>query len=371
MVLITPHLKMLAKCWEAAVRDYAILTLPLQFSTQLPSKGTYFTSDSAEAVLPCFNECWYVLLHAAILWEGQLGLLAKEVPPTQPESAFPLPITGNETKEMYSLFLGLIVQGLCNPNFSEETSILQSLLHSLYSLLAAKWSRGYVPTSPIVVVELLGVLHRMLLTCKNRALHQDIVATAVLIRKILMENSIESHFEDITKGFMRIIGVILLPWLPEDGHKMDSQTLSPEDKMILPKAISLLSNVVQFSAAVDRLENSMCVVYLLLKCAAHPNVYASCKSDILLALQYTLAVDTEEKQQIVASAILSLIGNSSSSADSAISGMNKDTKLILLAMLLHSSDLSQPEVSGEVVRAVEYVAKCTEEDPKVSAVQGT
>lgn len=47
--LVEPELDTLRDCWHAALRDWALLTLPVQYATQLAEAGgAFFTSDSVQ-----------------------------------------------------------------------------------------------------------------------------------------------------------------------------------------------------------------------------------------------------------------------------------------------------------------------------------
>lgn len=41
ITLVQPELPTLSRLWLAMLRDYALLTLPAEFSSQLPPEGTY------------------------------------------------------------------------------------------------------------------------------------------------------------------------------------------------------------------------------------------------------------------------------------------------------------------------------------------
>lgn len=47
--LVNPELNVLVGCWLAALRDSALLFLPVEFKSQLPENGgTFYTNDSSE-----------------------------------------------------------------------------------------------------------------------------------------------------------------------------------------------------------------------------------------------------------------------------------------------------------------------------------
>jgi hypothetical protein len=45
ITLVQPELPTLSRLWLAALKDYALLTLPAEFSSQLPPDGKYYTHN--------------------------------------------------------------------------------------------------------------------------------------------------------------------------------------------------------------------------------------------------------------------------------------------------------------------------------------
>lgn len=67
--LVTPELSALITHWLSALRDYALLNLPNEFSNQLPPEGgAYYTIESADSCRPFYRRCWPTILLAAVTW---------------------------------------------------------------------------------------------------------------------------------------------------------------------------------------------------------------------------------------------------------------------------------------------------------------
>ena len=71
------------------------------------------------------------------------------------------------------------MEALCSPRISDSTDTILSCLRSLDSLLSLPWTRKQVANDPIVGIEILNVLHRLLLTrdsCKSQTINLLIVS---------------------------------------------------------------------------------------------------------------------------------------------------------------------------------------------------
>ncbi|RXG72793.1 HEAT repeat-containing protein 5B [Armadillidium vulgare] len=74
LVLVMPELISLSRYWLAALKDHALLSLPPEFSSQLPHDGgAFYTNETAEVVRSYYKSSWPPILLAAALWLRSTG----------------------------------------------------------------------------------------------------------------------------------------------------------------------------------------------------------------------------------------------------------------------------------------------------------
>ena len=148
--LVAPQLPSLSKYWLSAHKDHALLTLPQEFSSQLPHDGgAFYTSDTIEIVRPVYRASWPPILHAAALWLCTNG--------------FEVESQSNLSIERFHLLFGICMEALCNPKSSEPLSYVIVCLKSLQQLLSHPFPESLLGKDSQLSVELCNVLHRLLL----------------------------------------------------------------------------------------------------------------------------------------------------------------------------------------------------------------
>lgn len=213
MELLDPHLPRLSHYWLAALKDQAYLSLPPQFSSQLPpSGGTFYSNDVMDCVKPYYQDNWPSLLHAAAIWlaSGGFDTLEKSSeglpqpqlvpsavqmlpPPTAPPPGVPGGIVpGTDVRRDYfHLVLGLSVQALCTPATLDEPQTVAHCLRAVKRLFKAPFSRSLLSCDSQLSIEVLSVMHRLLLTCQSKAMHTVALEVAILVGEALKQ-SVES-----------------------------------------------------------------------------------------------------------------------------------------------------------------------------------
>uniref|UniRef100_A0A8D0BTM0 HEAT repeat-containing protein 5B n=1 Tax=Salvator merianae TaxID=96440 RepID=A0A8D0BTM0_SALMN len=185
ITLVQPELPTLSRLWLAALKDYALLTLPAEFASQLPPDGgAFYTPETIDTARLHYRNSWAPILHAVALWLNSTGFTASEsaddvstaVPnpqkcttsillnqaPGTPPSAKSLQETN---KDRMHLILGVSIQFLCSPRPEEPVEHVTSCLQALHTLLDSPCARTHIAEDQLLGVELLNVLHRLLLTC--------------------------------------------------------------------------------------------------------------------------------------------------------------------------------------------------------------
>ena len=78
--LVQPELGVLSLYWLAALRDHALLALPSEFASQLPSDGgAFFNPEAMETTKPHYQKAWSPIVFAAALWldAGGFGIIER------------------------------------------------------------------------------------------------------------------------------------------------------------------------------------------------------------------------------------------------------------------------------------------------------
>lgn len=166
--LVQPELTSLSQHWFAALRDYALLSLPPEFASQLPHDGgAFYTTDTMESSRPHYSASWPPILHAVALWLNAEGFQDKSEA-INPNTAPPATSKSNSTvasnKDRFHLLFGICIEALCNPRSSEPLESIYTCLQALYSLLDSEWPRQTFIAEKSLAIELCNVLHRLLLT---------------------------------------------------------------------------------------------------------------------------------------------------------------------------------------------------------------
>ncbi|XP_053475022.1 HEAT repeat-containing protein 5B isoform X1 [Ictalurus furcatus] len=177
ITLVQPELPCLSRLWLAALRDYALLTLPAEFASQLPPEGgAFYTPETIDTARLHYRSSWAPILHAVALWLSTTEFGAHECP-EEPQSATstgpagfpqgpPAPSKSHDelVKDRMHLLLGISIEFLCFPRPEEPIERVMSCLQALCTLLECPQARKHIAEDQLLAVELLNVLHRLLLT---------------------------------------------------------------------------------------------------------------------------------------------------------------------------------------------------------------
>uniref|UniRef100_A0AAR2KF05 HEAT repeat-containing protein 5B n=1 Tax=Pygocentrus nattereri TaxID=42514 RepID=A0AAR2KF05_PYGNA len=180
IMLVQPELPSLSRLWLAALRDYALLTLPPEFASQLPPEGgAFYTPETIDTARLHYRNSWAPVLHAVALWLSNTDFGASEGP-EEPQTATsttgpagavypqgpPAPSKSHDelVKDRMHLLLGISIEFLCFPRPEEPIERVMSCLQALCTLLESPRARKHIAEDQLLAVELLNVLHRLLLT---------------------------------------------------------------------------------------------------------------------------------------------------------------------------------------------------------------
>uniref|UniRef100_A0A8C1IDU3 HEAT repeat-containing protein 5A n=1 Tax=Cyprinus carpio TaxID=7962 RepID=A0A8C1IDU3_CYPCA len=155
--LVQTDLATLSRLWLAALQDHALLTLPSQYSSQLPSTGgSFYTAETVEQARPHYYSAWATILHATALWLNSTGFimvdegpanLSRPVTPTsmgQSTSLSSVKSPEDVNTDRLHLILGISVEFLCSPHSGDQMENIDSCLQALQALLEVPWPRSKV-----------------------------------------------------------------------------------------------------------------------------------------------------------------------------------------------------------------------------------
>lgn len=184
--LVQPELANLSEYWLAALKDYALLSLPADFQNQLPHDGgAFYTNDTINSSRPHYMSSWPPILHAASLWlnNGGFDTSGKDVyNKEESENMTPFDIAdnnGNSNKnghgsvsaDRFHMIFGICMEALCSTRSYERPESVTACLQSLHTILSSQWARKTLFVNKNLPIELCRVLHRMVLTRESLEVH--------------------------------------------------------------------------------------------------------------------------------------------------------------------------------------------------------
>ncbi|XP_047207072.1 HEAT repeat-containing protein 5B isoform X1 [Girardinichthys multiradiatus] len=176
IILVQPELPSLSRLWLAMLRDYALLTLPAEFSSQLPPDGgAFYTPETIDTARLHYRGSWAPVLHAVALWLNSTGFgvndnqedvssTPSKVPSTFQGGSSSTKMLDEPVKDRMHLMLGVSIEFLCFPRPEEPIEHVMSCLQALSTLLETPCAKAHMAEDQLLAVELLNVLHRLLLT---------------------------------------------------------------------------------------------------------------------------------------------------------------------------------------------------------------
>ncbi|XP_055635058.1 HEAT repeat-containing protein 5B isoform X2 [Toxorhynchites rutilus septentrionalis] len=189
--LVQPELSNLSTHWLAALKDYALLSLPVEYASQLPHDGgSFYTNDTMNLAKPHYLTSWPPILYAAALWLNAEGFVkdeenistTNEDDKTNANDITNVPAferanqnltTGNANStishgspsaDRFHLVFGICMEALCSTRTNEKLDSVIACLQSLYTIFDSKWSRLMLSKNKSLPIELCNVLHRLILT---------------------------------------------------------------------------------------------------------------------------------------------------------------------------------------------------------------
>uniref|UniRef100_A0A8C5C6G4 HEAT repeat containing 5B n=1 Tax=Gadus morhua TaxID=8049 RepID=A0A8C5C6G4_GADMO len=192
--LVQPELPSLSRLWLAMLQDYALLTLPAEFSSQLPPEGgAFYTPETIDTARIHYRGSWAPVLHAVALWLRSTGFggASSAVAPKSFEDL---------VKDRMHLMLGVSIEFLCFPRAEEPIENVTSCLQGLCTLLDSPCAKTHIAEDQLLAVELLNVLHRLLLTRDPPAVQLQVTAVVQETIRAAVEHLQEKRTQQEDEG---------------------------------------------------------------------------------------------------------------------------------------------------------------------------
>jgi hypothetical protein len=241
--LVCTDLGTLSRLWLAALQDFALLTLPSEFATQLPGEGgAFYTAETSENAKLHYHNSWALILHAAALWLTSTGFVVAE--PDEGASNLSRPVTptsmcqgsssGATVKspedvytDRFHLILGIGVEFLCSLRSDATMESITACLHALQVLLDVPWPRSKIGSDQDLGIELLNVLHRVILTRESPSIQ---LASLEVVRQIIC--AAQEHVKEKRRSAEVDDGAAEKETLPEFGEGKDTGGLVPGKSLV-------------------------------------------------------------------------------------------------------------------------------------------
>uniref|UniRef100_A0A667XVW1 HEAT repeat-containing protein 5A n=1 Tax=Myripristis murdjan TaxID=586833 RepID=A0A667XVW1_9TELE len=238
--LVQSDLSTLSRLWLAALQDYALLTLPQEYASQLPAAGgSFYTAETVNQARAHYSSSWAPILHATSLWLHSTGfVMSEDGPANLSRPATPTSmgqhgsVGGAKSPEDVSsdrlhLILGISVEFLCSPHSEDQMENITSCLRALQALLDVSWPRAKVGNDQALSVELLSVLHRLMVTREAAAVQ---LAVLDLVRQIV--TAAQEHVKEKRHSAEVDDGAAEKETLPEFGEGRDTGGLIPGRSLV-------------------------------------------------------------------------------------------------------------------------------------------
>ncbi|XP_036893352.1 HEAT repeat-containing protein 5A-like [Sturnira hondurensis] len=239
--LVHSDLGTLSRLWLAALQDFALLTLPSEFASQLPIEGgTFYTAETSENAKVHYYNSWALILHATALWLTSTGFadpdegasdLSRPVTPTSmcqgSSSGAPVKSPEDVYTDRFHLILGICVEFLCSLRSEATMESITACLHALQALLDVPWPRSKIGSDQDLGIELLNVLHRVILTRESPSVQ---LASLEVVRQIIC--AAQEHVKEKRRSAEVDDGAAEKETLPEFGEGKDTGGLVPGKSLV-------------------------------------------------------------------------------------------------------------------------------------------
>ena len=166
--LVQPELSILSYHWSVALKDFAFLSLPSEYASQLPVEGgAFYHVDLVDSSKQIYKEHFTKILLAYSIWLNEINFDIEELPANQKlfqSNGISNNSPGLEQKEkLFFMLLGLSLEHLSNTTglaqLSDET--IENILESIDYLLRTQIAKTLILKKSIYLcVEILSILYK-------------------------------------------------------------------------------------------------------------------------------------------------------------------------------------------------------------------
>lgn len=183
--LVQPELENLSRHWFNALKDHALLSLPSEYSNQLPSEGgAFYHPDTVDVAITHYRKSWPSILHGLAIWLEDTGFEQASIDNPEEDGKLSLGSLAGQpanapanlrartvNQDRFFLILGISMEALCNSVSRLEEDTVRHCLRALKALLGTPWPRFQLGKDAVLSRELLNVLHRVTLTRDGVDIH--------------------------------------------------------------------------------------------------------------------------------------------------------------------------------------------------------
>ena len=340
--IVAPHKPKLADHWSAALKDYAFISLPAEYSDQIPPRGTFYYPGTKAAVLPAYEQSFPILIQAASLY---------------------VDTTDEAPQRNYYLLLGLCTRALCGSAVENDVAI--AVLEALQNVLP-KSKR--LAEDPNLFLEVTSVLQRAvrdygsnvrcaaMLVALKCLQSKEAFSAKELKTMVPGESPLYAILELCVQGLLRA-----MPHLESQDEAAKARfTFVKQDEALATVSVQSLALIPDLCSPVDSMLMLPTLVKLMLDVLGSPE--SSVTSAALQTLRKVLqSVPTDggyakQADAIVFSSIIAVLDGLD--ADVCV---NPKSLLLALAVLL----ISAPRCTSEAAvqpRTVEVLLKFVKND---------
>ncbi|GFY47468.1 HEAT repeat-containing protein 5B [Trichonephila inaurata madagascariensis] len=206
--LVAPELSLLSIYWLAFLKDYALLSLPPEFRSQLPHEGgAFYSSDTMDTVRKFYKDTWPPVLNAATLWlcnggfeeTGKIGIA------DLPRNLHSYVVQPNKNIEevntdYFHLVFGICLEALCSPFSTSSVDYVMICLNSFIQLFSHPLPSKIIGQDSQLSTELANVLHRMLLTresVESQLAVMKVTQLLITAHKSFVESERRKHLKEL------------------------------------------------------------------------------------------------------------------------------------------------------------------------------
>jgi HEAT repeat-containing protein 5 len=175
--VVKPELSLLNYHWSVALKDYAFLSLPSEYASQLPIEGgAFYHADLVESSKPIYKEHFTKILLAYSIWLSEINFKI-----TNETTVEPTKETEEHKCKLLFMLLGIGLETLSNTTglgqLNDET--IEDILESINYLLTTQTAQQLLLTKSVHLrVEILSILYKVKLT-------RDLMSINLLVMNIV------------------------------------------------------------------------------------------------------------------------------------------------------------------------------------------